>query len=857
MKNMKWLLIVLALLLALHCSSALAEEEPRIIASGKCTTKITWKLDEFGTLTISGSGKMPDYDPAYGGPWTNSHRNDIVSVVIEDGITNVGEAAFFCCLSLTELHLADSVTSIGDYAFRDCWYLADFNMPANMASIGVAAFNNCSSLTEVFLPESVSSIGNYAFDGCSELVSINIPDGITEIGMYTFRKCSNLKSLQLPESVTAIGIYAFDACKSLKSINLPDGITEIGSNAFNHCSSLKSIRLPDGLTSVASSAFYSCSSLTSAEIPESVSSIGGAAFYGCSSLTSIEIPESVSSIGPTAFRNCSSLTNITIPQAVTSLSSSVFSGCSNLVSVNIPDGLTSIGSYAFNECSGLASIEIPDSVTSIGDFAFSGCSFEEIGLPAGISSIAPGLFYNCSKFKGINIPEGVTSIGYSAFKNCTGLVSVNIPDGVTTVDFTVFDGCSSLKSIDFPASVSNIGDSAFQNCGSLESILIRNSDTMTFGMDVCSSFAIIYCYENSDAKVWAVGNGNNTIYLDTLDLTVPWSITLPEEVIIARGASLSVIPAIFPCQSDPEIVWESSNPDVVSVEGGRLTAHSAGDATITAGCGELSASMAVLVYIAAESFDLAESEIWIQKDTTAQISVRNILPEDAGRNFIWRSSDTNVLTVDDSGMIYAQDIGDANVTILLENGFTRECLVHVCQPVKSVELDSTRESAGAGLYIQLTANVTTITQSYVNKLVTFSSSNEAVATVNKDGVVIGRSAGTATITATAESGISAECTVAVWDTNTLLLPENLTEIRAGAFQDLARVQCIILPSGCTSIGSLAFAGNANVMGIHMPDSVTSIADDAFEGCESLHFICQSKNAAAAYAEKYGIEYVIE
>ena len=231
--------------------------------------------------------------------------------------------------------------------------MPSIDLPDGITSIGDRAFYSCSSLTSIDLPDGITSIGNRAFYSCSSLTSIDLPDGITSIGDATFEGCSSLTSIDLPDGLTSIRYCAFQNCSSLTSIDLPDGVTSIGSSAFTGCSSLTSIALPDELTSIGGEAFSGCSSLTSIDLPEGVNSIGNRAFISCSSLTSIDLPDGLTSIGGQAFSSCSSLTSIDLPDGLTSIGDQAFSSCSSLTSIDLPDGLTSIGSHAFQDCSSL------------------------------------------------------------------------------------------------------------------------------------------------------------------------------------------------------------------------------------------------------------------------------------------------------------------------------------------------------------------------------------------------------------------------------------------------------------------------------------------------------------------------
>ena len=346
--------------------------------SGTCGDNLTWTLQD-GVLNISGTGDMEDYlshrfDGKYitTAPWIE-YYDTIKSVVIESGVTSIGDHAFSWCSSLTSVTIPDSVTSIGSSVFRNCSSLESVTIPDSVTSIMDDTFYECRSLASVTIGNSVTSIGIRAFYNCS-LASVTIPNSVTSIGGSAFEDCSSLESVTIPDSVTSIGGGAFEDCSSLASVTIPDSVTSIGEYAFYGCSSLESVTIPDNVTSIESSVFRNCTTLAIVTIPDSVTSIEWGPFYGCSSLTSVTIPDSVTSIGDYAFYNCSSLTSVMIPDSVTSIRSCAFEGCSSLESMTIPDSVTSIAYGTFYGCSSLASVTIPNSVTSIGERAFDVCS---------------------------------------------------------------------------------------------------------------------------------------------------------------------------------------------------------------------------------------------------------------------------------------------------------------------------------------------------------------------------------------------------------------------------------------------------------------------------------------------------
>ena len=286
----------------------LTSSNSNLIDSGTCGDNLTWELSKDGELIISGTGAMwnNDYN---GSPWY-AHRGLVKSIVIENGVTSIGDNAFCGCYRFTSVIIPNSVSSIGNYAFSDCSGLTSVTIPNSVTSLGDFAFAGCSGLTSVIIPNSVTSIGNKVFYGCSALTSVTIPNSVTSIGNSAFYGCSGLTSVTIPNSVSSIGNYAFSDCSGLTSVTIPNSVTSIADYAFYRCSGLTSVIIPNSVTSIGNYAFFSCSALTSVTIPNSVTSIADYAFAGCSGLTSVTIPNSVTSIGFNAFCVCEALVDI-------------------------------------------------------------------------------------------------------------------------------------------------------------------------------------------------------------------------------------------------------------------------------------------------------------------------------------------------------------------------------------------------------------------------------------------------------------------------------------------------------------------------------------------------------------------
>ena len=465
-------------------------------AQSGTTGNLTWNFDTAtGTLTISGTGATPEYLSSYDAPW-DSFRSSVRQVVVSEGVTTIGYAAFYDCSNLTSVTIPESVIGIGMHAFRNCSSLTSVIIPEGVIRILHYAFQNCSSLTSVTIPESVTTIGQAAFYGCAALKTLN----------YNAKNCNDISypiswteitSLILGENVESIPNGAFSGCTNLTSITIPESITTIGSGAFESTAWYNN--QPDGVLYISKVLYRYKGTMpanTTISITEGTKGIGNSAFSDCSNLTSVTIPESVTTIGDGAFYRCSSLASVTIPEGVTSIGEYTFSGCSNLISIIIPESVTIIGYNAFSDCSNLTSITIPESITTIGNGAFESTAWYN-SQPNGVLYISKVLY----RYKGtmpantiINVAEGTVMIGDRAFYGCSNLTSVTIPEGVTSIGGYAFSNCGSLTSITIPESVTFIQGGTFIGCTELTSFVwdaLPDAIYVTSSYDNCNKLEIV------------------------------------------------------------------------------------------------------------------------------------------------------------------------------------------------------------------------------------------------------------------------------------------------------------------------------------------------------------------------------
>ena len=213
------------------------------------------------TLYIADDGPMADNITSDKRPW-NAYRGEIQTVVIEKGVTNIGDSVFARCTSLTSVTIPDGVTRIAAAAFDNCSSLTSVEIPDGVTWIGERAFRGCSNMKSVTIPGSVGKIEREAFYGCSSLTSVTIPDSITSIGYGTFNGCSSLTSVTVPGSVSTIDMSTFAGCSGLTSVTILDGVGSLGMRAFEFCSNLTNVTIPDSVTRIENLAFNGCNNLT-------------------------------------------------------------------------------------------------------------------------------------------------------------------------------------------------------------------------------------------------------------------------------------------------------------------------------------------------------------------------------------------------------------------------------------------------------------------------------------------------------------------------------------------------------------------------------------------------------------------
>ncbi|MGX8692263.1 MAG: extracellular solute-binding protein [Clostridia bacterium] len=457
---------------------------PTVIASGTCGENLTWTLDDQGTLSITGTGDMWDYDWDNRTEWYNYH-DSIQSCVISNGATSIGDYAFNMCTALTIVTIPDSVTSVGDYAFSDCNSLTSMTIPGRVTSIGMGAFRACGSLTSITIPASVTQIREYAFSFCNSLSEIRFLGSAPEINESCFSRVT--ATAYYPEgdeswtedvmqdyggTITWIGygttspIIASGECGDNLPWTLDDqgtltitGTGDMWDFSFQslaswdeHCFTIRSLVIEDGATSIGEFAFNNCQNLTLVSLPNSLREIRQSAFNFCVSLSEITLPEGLVKIGGGSFRY-TNLREISFPA---SLRECQLNDCGNAVFLEAPmeNIYVSPDNPVFCSVDGVmfskdqselvmfptgrtGSYTVPDGVTRLGHKSMDGVCLTEVKLPDSLTEIGPQAFQFARALSTITVPANVTSIGEIAFLY-SGLTEIRFEGSAPAFDEETF-----------------------------------------------------------------------------------------------------------------------------------------------------------------------------------------------------------------------------------------------------------------------------------------------------------------------------------------------------------------------------------------------------------------------------------
>lgn len=379
-----------------------------------------------------------------------------LNTVIVTGNSDIGIAAFYRCANIKSIVLGDGVANVGESAFSNSGIIS-ITFGSSVQSFDAGAFDFCNSLKSVYYNGSVA-------DWCK----IKFADEHSNPFFYGagfYMDGELVTELVIPDSVTVLSDYAFTRCRSIVSVKT-DCLQSIGQYCFNYCSKLVDFVFPDTLTSIGYHAFYDVG-LTEVTIPENFTSLASNAFYSCEALetiywNAINCTTVGSSLSP-SFRSCTGLKNIIVGDKVKVITSYLFYGCSSVKEIVIGNSVEEIGTHSFDGCAGINSLTLPDSLITIGDYAFTKTGLREITLGGKVTTVGAQAFSDCSKLTKVIIGDSVTSIGDHLFYNCYMLDFVKFGKGITVLSSYTFYDCRSLKTVILSENMSRIDSNVFYN----------------------------------------------------------------------------------------------------------------------------------------------------------------------------------------------------------------------------------------------------------------------------------------------------------------------------------------------------------------------------------------------------------
>ena len=676
-------------------------------------------------------------------------------------VTAIGYRAFKGNLRLAAVTIPDTITEIGQDAFSGCTGLTSIKLPKNLKTLGGDAFRDCTGLTSVLIPKTVESIHTYSngffcpFRGCDNLQEVKFEDGMTRIPNLILGFCGAKLNIVIPDSVTEIGEAAF-LNSGIVAVTIPDTVTEIEEDAFSGCTGLTDVKLPKNLKTLERDAFRGCTGLTSVLIPKTVENTHYyydgiySPFRGCNNLQEVKFEDGMTRIPNSILCFCAAKLNIVIPDSVTEIGEAAFLN-SGIVAVTIPDAVTEIEEDAFRGCTGLTDIKLPDSVVNIGTKIFANCtSLTDVTLPNAWELIPASTFEGCTALEKLVLPESVQYIRDGAFKNCTALKEIVWSKAPELIDSNAFYNCDAITEMDIPATVTSVGYQAFYDCDGLTKITIPD------GVTSLGDSVFYDCDALTDVKL---GAGITTIpasafrHCDALEqLTVPRRVTAIKDNAFKDSVKFSSI-------TIPRSVTSVSANAFSYLD--KLTIYGVAG-TYAETFANTNSIKFVDRQVSATSASLDQTVLTLNKGASGQLTL-TVTPEDFTDEVVWKSSDTAVVTVSDTGLVKAVGVGTATIKVSVGKA-SASCKVTVLQPVTSISLNRSSLTMEATDTFQLQASV--YPSNAADQRVQWTSSDPTVASVDENGLVTALKKGTATVTAAAldGSGVTRTCQVTVSNT---------------------------------------------------------------------------------------------
>ncbi len=788
--------------------------------------------------------------------------DSVENLTISDGFTKISENAFRQMSALRTVTVGSTVTEIEKNAFESCPVLESVRIEGGLLTVGEGAFRSCSALTELVLPDCVQEIGNNAFYG-SGLKEFTAPASLLTVGKEGFASSSNLGKVTLNEGLLSVGDNAFASCK-LVSFTLPQTVsfgTEeefvgkgcLSGNTFlteltlgtpvriatllneNVPESLTKITIQTGeipayafqnlpvstvvlqeVTGIGNGAFDSCTNLRKIAIPASVERIGAEAFANCTSMTSCDFSMNGSclqTLEKGIFKNCVKLGYAVFPNVVNETNwEEMFLNCRALTTTNLPQTVLNIGDYAYSGCEKLSSVAMHNNVESIGKYAFANCKnieFDSVEFTR-LQTVGVSAFENCEKVKNIRA-DSVQSVGENAYKGCLSIEEITICEN--DVSYYAAETAATVSTVNISETATTVSSICFEGCSGLTTVIVLSS-VATFPvqeiLDSVSSEVIVFVVKELYDGDNLSPSVKNAVYCKPSQADFTYEIS----------DGYAVLTGIETSFAEPIVYL----PDTITVGGIKYTVKAIGEkafnnrtdfsqviipSTVT-DIGSAAFANSSLKKIVFESGSKCESIGTFAFNNTAieKISIPSTVKRIGDSTFSGCSVLSEVYFPSTSMLTY---IGS--------NTFYGTKALHTITLTGAIAYIGSSAFADSGL-------------------TSFSFGEKAMLTELSDSIFENDALGALVLPETVKKmGVDA---LKGYNGTEISLPDALTEIGEGAFQNASRLTAVSFPSSLQSIGKKAFYNNTSLTAIRLPDSLTTVGAEAFAGCNAVTEITVGK-----------------
>lgn len=779
-----------------------------------------------------------------------SECSALSSVNLSSSMVSLGTGAFVNCTSMKSASLGDGLIDLQSETFRGCEALESVYLGDSLESIGNSAFEGCSSLKSISLNDRVKKIGLLAFYNCSRLEKISIGSGAESIGMGAFNGCSKLAEILINEDNSTFrsdgrNIYSRNGTVLLLcpqgtsgSVLIANGTEKIDDYAFNGCDKVTWIEIPESVKKIEDGAFLGCVNITEMSVPKNIEKIGCFAFGYYFHNMELKKASYLRVFGDSG--SSSELYCVTKGLRFIQYNDTMYLNTDKIV-------IRNKGTFALKAnflTSHSADISWESSDESVVKVDKNGELKAESNGNAVVTASADGFVQ-----RSVNIT--VTDSAKDVSDDKTSYDTRNIYLGESVELSSIFDlfidslldpykfwysSNSSVAIVNSEGVVTAVGiGTANITCrlsdGSQKYCLVNVTEKPTeFSLmpleceiNVGSSFSLIRSIvpgKSHDAITWksdnlnvasvdqngtvvAVGQGSCNITAVTasgLESSVAVKCIIPAESIslnfvkrsVYQGKEFNLEASLLPAASQQSIVWTSSDPRVATVNSkGKVIGVSFGTATIYANVSdEIFAACEVNVIAKADSLGLDVKQLTMNVGDEHELNAI-VLPSYSPETTdvcMWSSSNTNVATVNENGVITAVGEGNCIINCKTSGDLISKCRLNVKVPALSVEIVGTKSDIYIGEVLVLKAK---ITPENTTDTVEWFSDNEDIAYITSKGSVKGKSSGTATITVKVTNEVSGKSVTNEYKINVLSKAESIKLSRSSISLNVGNTDSLI------------------------------------------------------------------